>query len=162
MGLVVCSMRVTSLVLIQDSTPIFKTGNSLLSSRSVRSSSDQYTLAKGKPTSLCADKSVYWSSIAEIFMYTFVFGGLALLMNFKVHDPLPRFVGVFLFLGIYFLLLFVQHRTAIHPLRILRARGFTLGDTYILINPDEDNTALLKKIEGQKKQSTFLIELPQS
>lgn len=38
MGLVVCSMRVTSLVLIQDSTPIFKTGNSLLSSRSVRSS----------------------------------------------------------------------------------------------------------------------------
>lgn len=120
------------------------------------------TLTKGKPTSLCADKYVFWSSVAEIFMYTFVFGGLALLMNFKVHEPLPRFAGVFLFLGIYFLLLFMQHKTAIQPLRILRARGFKLGDTYILINPDEDNTVLLKKIEGQKKQSTFLIELPQS
>lgn len=117
------------------------------------------TLAKGKPTSLCADKYVFWSSVAEIFMYTLVFGGLALLMNFKVHEPLPRFAGVFLFLGIYFLLLFMQHKTAIQPLRILRARGFKLGDTYILINPDEDNTALLEKIEGQKKQSTFLIEL---
>lgn len=119
------------------------------------------TLTKGKPTSPCADKHVFWSSVAEIFMYTSVFGGLALLMNFKVHEPLSRFAGVFLFLGIYFLLLFMQHKTAIQPLRILLARGFKLGDTYILINPEEDNTTLIKKIEGQEKRHTLLVELSQ-
>ena len=119
-----------------------------------------FTLVKGKPTSLCADVRLFWLTVIEVIFHTLVFGGLALLINFQVSEPFPRFVGVMFFLSIYFLLLTMHHKLSIKPLMILRQRGIKLGESYIFVDDNGNHKALIEKMNRQKKPSTVLIHVP--
>lgn len=120
-----------------------------------------FTLIKGKPTSLCADARLFWLTTIEVIFHTLVFGGFALLINFQVSEPFPRFVGVMFFLSIYFLLLAMHQRLSIKPLMILRQRGIKLGETYIFVDDNGDHSAIIEKINRQKKPSTVLVHVPE-
>jgi len=119
-----------------------------------------FTLVKGKPTSICSDARLFWLTAVEVIFHTLVFGGLALLINFQVSEPFPRFVGVMFFLSIYFLLLAMHQKLSIKPLMILRQRGIKLGQAYIFVDDHGDNSAIVEKMNRQKKPSTVLIHVP--